>query len=78
MLGSATFSSGQQDQESRMFLNMFCNVSFTACCFILLGSVVLGVVYKDLHELFLDNEIDTNAINKTRLVRTANHLFCFH
>ena len=41
-----------------------------------LGSVLLGVVYKDLNDLFLNNK--TEAINKSRLVSTAYHLFCCH
>ena len=41
-----------------------------------LGSVLLGVVYKDLIDLFLNNK--NEAINKSRLVSTVYHLFCCH
>ena len=31
-----------------------------------LGSVLLGVVYKDLNELFETNQTDSNTANKSR------------
>ena len=42
-----------------------------------LGSVLLGVVYKYIHKLFLTNKLKANTAYEQRLARHSDQLFIF-
>ena len=42
------------------------------------GSVVLGMIYKDLHQLFITNQTENSTLNNSRSPGNYNYTFIFH